>query len=291
MMSIINSVFEISKEFIKDPKHVTIDYDTIPEVAQVMKDTGVNKFGFGTEVDPLELEPKAVKKLVFMELLGNSINYCYWYGKYNIRPSGSDSNMMYKLLEETFEKFPEKTPDTEVIDEYVCLLSEYRFPLLEERAKHLLEAADSSTDVIREILKDQEFVYKPFETLVRTIPGYASDMFLKRASLFFIQLNRRFGWYPESIQSLPIPADYQVPKMLEHYKCIIYSEDLKNKIGNHVLIPKHSLEECEIRAATIIVSKLLSILVGWTVSDIDSWLWLRRKECSNPFHLTITTDY
>ena len=288
-MSSIDSVFEISREFMKDPKHVIIDYNTIPEVAKTMKSTGVKKFDFETIVN--QLESRVISRLILMELLGNSINYCYWYGRHDIRPNGSDSNMMYKLLEETFKKFPAKTPVIELVYEYICSLSEHRFPLLEERAKHLLETVDSSTDVIREILEDQKFVYKPFETLVRTIPGYASDMFLKRASLFFIQLNRRFDWYPDSICSLPIPADYQVPKMLEYYKCIKYSKDLKDKINNHILIPKHSLEECEIRAATVLASLNLSMLTGWTVSDIDSWFWLRRKECTNPFHLTITTDY
>jgi len=290
-MNIINSVFEVSESFMNDSKYVNINHDNIFRVSKRMKDSGVKKFEF--EHNSLEDEDEQlIRKLVFMELLGNSINYCYWYGRYDIRPNGSDSVMMYKLMEESFKKFRNVVSlNEDVVKDYISLLAEHRFPLLEERSKHLLETLSCSTDIIREIFRSKRHVYEPFEVLVKTIPGYSADIFLKRASLFFIQLNRRFGWYQDSISVLPIPADYQVPKMLEYYGCIEYSEGLKERIMNYILIPKNSLEECEIRAATILTSRELSKLTGWTTPDIDSWFWLRRKECSNPFHLTITTDY
>jgi len=288
-MNIINSVFEVAEKFMDDPEHVTINHDNIFIVSKQMKDSGVKKFEY--EDNSLKGDQIEIRKLVYMELLGNSINYCYWYGRHDIRPNGTDSVMMYKLLEDSFGKFRIMIPNKELVKDYICSLAEYRFPLLEERSKHLLETLEYSFDIIQKVFTDISNVYKPFEVLVKTILGYSADIFLKRASLFFIQLNRRFGWYQDSISVLPIPADYQVPKMLEFYGCINYSKSLKNKIMNHVLIPKNSLEECEIRAATILVSRELSELTDWTISDIDSWFWLRRKECSNPFHLTITTDY
>jgi len=57
------------------------------------------------------------------------------------------------------------------------------------------------------------------------------------------------------------------------------------------MIPKYSIEECSIRGGTILVCDKLAELTSWTKSEIDTWLWLRRKECKKPFHLTITTDY
>jgi hypothetical protein len=62
-------------------------------------------------------------------------------------------------------------------------------------------------------------------------------------------------------------------------------------VDTHQLIPKHSQIECEIRAATVLAGKKLQELTGWNASEIDAWLWLRRKEATKPFHLTITTDY
>ena len=88
-----------------------------------------------------------------------------------------------------------------------------------------------------------------------------------------------------------MPADYQVPKMLEHFGCLVYTRDLEDKIKRHTMIPKWSIEEISIRAGTILVCDKLSELTGWTKSDIDAWLWRNRKECDKPFHLTITTDY
>ena len=145
-----------------------------------------------------------------------------------------------------------------------------------------------AVDIIEEDGKDAKFIVS---LIVEGLPGFASDIFLKRASLFCMQLNRKFGWYKDTINELPVPADYQVPKMLEFYGGIIYSEKLSRLIMNEELIPKGSLMECEIRAATIIACKTISDWIGWTSQEIDSWLWLRIKEFDRPFHLTITTDY
>jgi hypothetical protein len=127
--------------------------------------------------------------------------------------------------------------------------------------------------------------------MVQIFPGYASDIFLKRAMLFFAQLNRKFGWFEEALKTAPVPADYQVPKMLEHYGILDYDEDLYFAIENEIQIPKGSLAECEIRAGTIISCMLLCRETGWGMPDVDGYFWLRRKEAQNPFHLTVTTDY
>lgn len=285
-MNIVQSVFSISEEFMQSPYHVFVYEKKVLETADLMKNSGITRFSFSNGCSSTDRE---IMVTIYQELLGNAINYCFWYGKHDVRPGGSSSNLMYELLGRCFNRFGIFTQ--ELIDYYVSLLTEYRFPLLEERIKHLNELVPSIDKFARMVFASKVFLEVLFETLVKLFPGYGSDIFLKRASLFFIQLNRRFGWWEDIISSLPIPADYHIPRMLEHYGCIVYSEELKNKIGSHELIPKHSVQECEIRAATVIVAKKLSELTGWSVSDVDSWFWLRRKECRSPFHLTITTDY
>ena len=283
-MDFIQSVFSISEEFMQNPEHVSICEDKIIETSELMKSSGMEKFGFNSG---FSLTDKEVMIAIYKELIGNAINYCFWYGKHDVRPGGSSSNLMYKLLDRCFDKFGIFTG--ELIDYYISLLTEYRFPLLEERVKHLNELVPSIDKFVRMVFASKSFLNVLFEMIVKLFPGYGSDIFLKRASLFFIQLNRRFYWWADI--TLPIPADYQVPKMLEHYGCISYLEELKSKISSHELIPKHSVQECEIRAATVLVARRLSELTGWSISDVDSWFWLRRKECLSPFHLTITTDY
>jgi len=129
------------------------------------------------------------------------------------------------------------------------------------------------------------------EIIISNYSGYAEDLFLKRAFLLVAMLYRRMQWFKNEIDILPVPADYQIPKILECLGGIKYDGQLYMKIQNHELIPSGSLEECEIRAATILAVKRLSELSGFSMCDIDNYLWLKRKEYRNPFHLTITSNY
>jgi len=291
-MDIIKSVFDTAEKFMGDPKHVLIDKSMLMNLAHAMEEKGITKFPNELNMEEVNLEDE-----VKLELLASSINYCYWYGKSDVRPNNASSSLMYELLGQTYANCPrmlfnEKNVDRIFTFNFAKSLSVNRFPLIEERVKHLMETAfvfDSVVgDIIEEGGKDAKFIVN---LIVESLPGFASDIFLKRASLFCMQLNRKFGWYKDTINELPIPADYQVPKMLEFYGGIIYSEKLSRLIMDGELIPKGSLMECEIRAATIIACRTISNWIGWTSQQIDSWLWLRRKECDRPFHLTITTDY
>jgi hypothetical protein len=104
-------------------------------------------------------------------------------------------------------------------------------------------------------------------------------------------LNRRLGLYKSFIDQVPVPADYQVPKMLEWMGVLQYSDDLHDTIWEGRLIPSGSRQECEIRASTIMACRMLAKEIGCMQSDVDTALWYNRKACTNPFHLTITTDY
>jgi nitric oxide synthase oxygenase domain/subunit len=180
------------------------------------------------------------------------------------------------------------------IESLIEILSEYRYPLLEERKRHLRELyEDRKGEVFASMVKDQALPpIELFHEMVIRFQGFSSDIFLKRASLFFIQLYRKFGWYEENLMSvLHVPADYQVPKILRHFNCINYSDKLAKKIDNNQLIERHGLEEIQIRAATVIACTKLQTKLGWTIADVDTYLWTKRKESDRPFHLTITSDY
>ena len=164
--------------------------------------------------------------------------------------------------------------------------------LLEERIKHIDETCLNGKDFVEILMNDKkDKIEHLMEYMICLFPGYASDMFLKRASLFFLMMNRKFGWFEQDLHNLHVPADYQVPKMLYYFGCFTYSPELYSKIHTSELIVKGSLMECEIRAATVLVAKKLCDITGWNVSDVDAWFWLRRRNCDRPFHLTVTTDY
>ena len=284
-VDIIQQVFDMSEVILaSEPKSVRINRTYINELAEQMKKDG--KYVF---------EPQSYKtgihNDVLKELVACSINYCYWYGAHDIRPNGVSSTSLYNDVNKAFtisQDFNEK------IYHLIMLLSTHRYPLLEERKRHLLELCENrKAEIFVDMVCNKSYTgERLFHEMIEMFQGFASDNFLKRASLFFIQLNRKFGWWEDDLMTiLHVPADYQVPKVLRHFGCINYSPDLSFEITKSRLIPKHSLDELQIRAATVKVCTMLQYAIGWTIADVDTYLWGRRKLTDMPFHLTITTDY
>jgi len=287
---IYETVFNISEEFLKEGLPVSINNQGIQYTAKKMLGEGIEKFPIK------QITQDHIYQAVLQEFVGCSINYCYWYGTSNIRPHESSSGKMYSLVESAFINYQRGDNFEICIHKLIEYLSINRFPLLEEREKHLKELITDGEDFCIDIsntifYKDIDDYYPFFEQLITTFPGYASDIFLKRASLFFLQMNRQYDWFNSSNDELPVPADYQLPKILKEFKCIEYVPYLNMLIENEILIPKGSKEECSIRSATIIACKELQRETGWGIGDVDGWLWLKRKQINTPFHLTITSDY
>jgi hypothetical protein len=282
-MDFVKGVFDLASEFMINSKYAKLHYSGINETVKLMKANGTSSFNYDNEVDKF--------RFCLFELVGNSINYCYWYGKSHIRPCGSSSRMMYSLLEQAFKEYQPFFNFADCLEEFVKLLAINRFPMLEERKNHLMELITEAEYLCEQITQQNDDPTEYIEKMIQSFPGYASDMFLKRLSLFFIQLNRRFGWFQNAMTYLHVPADYQVPKKLRHYNCIQYSEELENIVDNEQPIQKHSPQECEIRAATILACQELVKQTNWSIAEIDAWFWLKRNEITKPFHLTITTDY
>lgn len=290
-MRIVENVFEIAESFMKDPKYITLNTSVTKDVGNIIKHSKKPTFRLPEIENPL--------KTIVIELVAAAINYCYWYGRFDVRPNGANSTRMYECVLSGFFDLELKTEKfSECIERTIKLLAVNRFPLLEERVGHLRELKNKAIDFCMEIDnrytcglgRDVNIDYL-FRELVELFPGFASDIFLKRASLFFIQLYRRFGWFDEELKQVHVPADYQIPKMLEYYGCFEYSPSLQNKILNNQLIQKGSLEECEIRAATILTMRTLCNVSGWNVADVDTYFFTQRDMVTTPFHTTITTDY
>jgi hypothetical protein len=282
-MNFSEDVFELSESFMNDPKYVFINESEIEYLANDMKVVGKPTFR------PPEVDDEF--KGVLIELVAASVNYCYWYGKHDIRPCNSSSTTMYEDLVKSFEYYKVGNTFEESINAFIQNLSIGRFPLLEERERHLRQLIKFGETFVKIVCDNHERIEPSMDILLSYFTGFASDMFLKRASLFFIQLFRRYGWFEKDLHSLHVPADYQVPKMLNHFGCIIYEDDLSYAIDTNQLIPKHSQAECEIRAATVLTIKMLCEITGWNVAEVDAFFFTRRHDAQNPFHLTITTDY
>jgi len=216
-----------------------------------------------------------------------------------LRPGGSQSTKMYDLLTQSFQEMIEirKTGQYHlqhevqiIVDSFKSKLISERFPLLSHRIQHLNEISNTGSigDVVRGVPKDSSLL---LGYVTQNLSGYSQDLFLKRTILLILQLNRRLGLYEDDAQEFPIAADYQIPKMLRFFGCIQYKDGLEKKILSRTLLPENCREEIEIRAVSILVCKMLSDKCKCTSNDIDSFLWLNRKKCKDPFHLTITSNY
>lgn len=318
-MNLIDNVQLLADQFMVNPKYVYLDQDAIAVVAEKVADQlefreGIAAsqstfWGYPKCIDPVD--SKALNKLFLYEIIANSVNYCYWYGRYDIRPNGSDSTKMYKLLDESFEvinrlrQMSEYSQQYEleiIIDTFANKLSQERFPLLDHRIRHLDEIRnreDLISRIDRCVQQEDYSVDKWLEYLVLAFPGYGKDLFLKRAFLFIIEMYRRCRLFKEEIGRVPVPTDYQIPKMLRSLGCIQYApsqyapyiRNLACRVDSGCLIFEGSQQECEIRAATIVACRKIAGLAECSCADVDTYLFSKRYECKDPFHLTITSNY
>ena len=304
-MNQIDKVWSLANEFVDSSTLVTINDREISNVARSIagwkKDCDRPSWGFPKCIGRKTLRP--FQKLFLYELIANSVNYCFWYGKHNIRPNASGSTKMYNLLDESFDHLKQMKesasfhPHDElqiIINTFIEGLSRARFPLIDHRVRHLneiLNRSDLLSVIEISVSREDYSVDEWLDYIITSFPGYSKDLFLKRAFLFIMSMYRRYGIFKKEISKVLVPADYQVPKVLRWLGCIEYSKWIAGMVDDNVLIPEGCQVECEIRAATIVVCRKIADLAGCTCEDVDTYLWNKRKECTDPFHLCITSNY
>ena len=307
-MKIIEHIFAMSEKIIDSSNDVSIDWDRLAYIADKMKNTpNQEKQVDEHKIENIELD----EDIILKELVSDSVNYCFWQFSSDYRPNDAGSTRMRQLLEENFDaklaRWNRSNLKYQIRRFYKAMLME-RFPLMNKRLIHLealsrpmkFHGATSrhpsyngsvADNFIYGIVRKEPFEYL-FNFLIGEIDGFGEDPFLKRAILFFLQLNRIYGLYENEIKMLPIPADYQVPKMLSaHYSILVYSKRLENKIRRGEHLQENGPEEMAIRAGTILSADILGDKTGWSPADVDGWLFSRRKISLAPFHCCITSNY
>ena len=300
----VKGVLELASKFMEDPYYVTIDEASVNAYCNdIRKEINKEPYFIGEPKIALQGdELQRIKQIVIYELMASSVNYKYWYGKYDVRPYDSCANKMYEMLDSAFDHIvtTEMTLKTGKYISDACAtfqrnLTHERFPMIRERTEHLKEVVWNgdmfANEVAGCIKENRPSLSYLLELLIVHFPGFSEDMFLKRAFLFFMMLYRRMGWFADEIHELPIPADYQIPKILNAEGCLKYHYDLKDMLSRQEILSKGSRIECEIRAASIIACQKIATECGVSMCKVDDYLWLKRKEYDMPFHLTVTTDY
>ena len=126
--------------------------------------------------------------------------------------------------------------------------------------------------------------------------------FLKRAQLCAADLHRT--WLANGLAgltnmaALTVFADYRLPQLFRHEGMLRLVDELAGRIERAEVIEAGSLEEIEIRAATVWIGELLCEALrscGRIVSpwQLDFELWVRAKapQVTVPHHRTITPFY
>lgn len=144
------------------------------------------------------------------------------------------------------------------------------------------------------------------ERLTRDFPSFRDSsgevQFNKRAQLVVGMLASRLegtGLFEcPDLQELTVFADYQLPRGLRALGVLEYGPELAAAVDNGVQIPKDSEMENELRAFTVVSSKLLQDEINTRpgmkadARGLDSYLWwsARQDKNSRP-HVTVTTAY
>ena len=283
MSQAIDIMWDTVRKVSEQSRHVFID-----RVAAVtaLEQSNID----ATKPDPDKAEP-LTRALVAEELLASAVNYCYWYGCGDVRPNGASSSKMYEILKEASDAaMPSYNHDwfEGIKQKFYRKLAANRFPMLEERKRHIDELTLANVIYLYETAKAEKI---PCVDYLIQIPGFGSDIFIKRAQLFFQQIQRRCICYDWGMDEFGVPADYQVPRVLRDWGILNYDEKLSDMVDDHIMIPKGSRYEVEIRAATIDVCEFMAKKAGVTATEIDWLVWSARKTVDTPFHLTVTTDY
>lgn len=301
-MNQINAVWSLANEFVDSAKLVTINDEAIGGVAKGIvrwKEIGPRVF----QGCPLCIKSGDIRKIFLYELVANSVNYCFWYGRHDIRPNGANSTKMYNLLDESFNFLQVLKQSATfflqdeleiIVNTFIDKLSRARFPLIDRRVEHLKEILNRSDllSVIEISVQREDYdVDEWLDYIITSFPGYSKDLFLKRAFLFIMSMYRRCGIFGKEISKVLVPADYQIPKMLRWLGCIEYHDSLTFLVDNDLSIAEDCNTECEIRAATIVACKRIADIANCTCEEVDSYLYDKRHQCSDPFHLTVTANY
>ena len=127
---------------------------------------------------------------------------------------------------------------------------------------------------------------------------FKQDLFFKKG-IFAVMITGRmlpelkelYPAYKTVLQQLPVPADYQIPKMLRHYGLIEFSDELASLVDNSVPLSENSEMELNIRATTVLACEMLAQGNDCSVDVVDAYLFMKRKERDALHHLCVTERY
>ena len=279
--------------------YVELDYDTIKRFRIDMKE------GFSYFSPPeylaslLERTDKetAYQIIHIFNAINASLQYSFFTARSDIRFDGIDSQWVIKMIDEVFEEMKVKT----VTDVYRT-----KEQIIERLIGSNITLLRSRVETVEEVFAKLNFyeygaMYADVSAsigMLKQLVCFKQDLFFKKG-LFAVMMTGRMLpelktqhlEYAEALAKLPVPADYQIPKMLQHYGLIVFSEELERMVENSVPLQENSEMELNIRAATVLACTLISRQNEVSADDVDGYLFSKRKESRLMHHLCVTESY
>ncbi|HJY98977.1 MAG TPA: queuosine salvage family protein [Patescibacteria group bacterium] len=121
--------------------------------------------------------------------------------------------------------------------------------------------------------------------------GYFTDEFEKRSQLAVGMMNsvlvRRFSKNFEGMETLTVMADYRLPQVMYNAGLIRLNPGLLETLNSQKIIETGSKEERALRAATVVMGKRLSGVMGIPEAEVDTHLWMLSQKMAKENELTI----
>jgi len=297
MRSILKTIDEASITFMFG--HVTLNEDAI-RVFHIDTKEGTSYFSppsyLATLLKTVEKET-AYKIIHIFNAINASLQYSFFTACSDIRFDGIDSQWVITMLDEVFEALQVKT----VTDVYRT-----KAQIIERLIGSNITLLRSRVETIEEVFGKLNFyeygaVYADVSAsmgMLKQLVCFKQDLFFKKG-LFAVMMTGRmlpelktaYPQYAAQLAHLPVPADYQIPKMLRHYGLIVFSEELEKMVENSIPLQENSEMELNIRAATVLACELIAKQNGVSADDVDGYLFSKRKESGVKHHLCVTESY
>ena len=237
-------------------------------------------------------------------LIYGSIDFCFWGNpKWSIKTNTGILDgafaLLYALLKEvknnkffltpTYLKELDKKEWARILKGNTKIsLFEERFNRIKMIGNILLENNITSFyEEIKNLTVDTDW----FMYLINTFPFLNDSRTFQNKTIYFYKLAQLLANDILHLRSLKENinvdtshlvgcADYKLPQVIHQFGITNYINELEEKIINKEELLENSIEEIEIRAATIVVIQKLSHLTGIDAIEINDLIWLQSQDKS-----------
>jgi len=298
MQEIFNTIEKASKTFMFG--HVVLNKEKI-QAFKIDDQKSIETFFappvyLSSLLKSLEKE-EAYKIIHVYNAINASLQYCFFIGNAQLRFDDIDSFWVMSMLDDVFKQYEVVSVEDiyKTKESIINMLMVSNITLLRSRVQTVEEVFEKlDFDGYANAYADVNTSIEQLKKLV----CFKQDIFFKKG-LFAVMITARMlpelkelhPVYKVALHQLPVPADYQIPKMLRHYGLIEFSDELASLVDNSVSLQENFEMELNIRAATVLACEMLAQNNACSVDDVDAYLFMKRKECDALHHLCVTRSY